>query len=83
MRRRWFRAKRYGWGWTPASWQGWLVLGLYALAIAGAASVMAAAEPAGLAWLAGMLLAMLATLTLVIVCYRTGDPPRWRWGDED
>jgi hypothetical protein len=22
----WFRAKRYGWGWTPTSWQGWLVM---------------------------------------------------------
>jgi len=25
----WFKAKRYGWGWTPACWQGWLVLGVY------------------------------------------------------
>src|SRR5215472_16377344 len=25
----WFRAKSYGWGWTPASVEGWLVLGLF------------------------------------------------------
>jgi predicted GH43/DUF377 family glycosyl hydrolase len=22
----WFRAKEYGWGWYPATWEGWLVL---------------------------------------------------------
>lgn len=27
----WFRAKTYGWGWTPASWQGWLLIILYVL----------------------------------------------------
>ena len=21
----WFRAKRFGWGWTPITWEGWLV----------------------------------------------------------
>ena len=21
----WFGPKRWGWGWTPASWQGWMV----------------------------------------------------------
>ncbi len=27
--RPWFKRKTYGWGWTPVSWQGWLVtLGL-------------------------------------------------------
>ena len=29
MRRPWFKAKRYGWGWAPATWQGWLVLLLF------------------------------------------------------
>ncbi len=23
----WFARKTFGWGWTPASWQGWLVTG--------------------------------------------------------
>ncbi len=22
----WFKAKNYGWGWYPATWQGWLIL---------------------------------------------------------
>ena len=26
----WFGPKRYlGWGWTPTSWEGWLVIGVF------------------------------------------------------
>jgi hypothetical protein len=32
---RWFRRKSFGLGWTPCTWQGWLVvLGFVALALA-------------------------------------------------
>jgi hypothetical protein len=26
MTRLWFRARSYGWGWTPATVEGWLVM---------------------------------------------------------
>lgn len=29
----WFARKKFGWGWGPASWQGWLVTGLYVIAL--------------------------------------------------
>lgn len=25
----WFKRRRYGWGWTPVTWQGWSVLGVF------------------------------------------------------
>jgi hypothetical protein len=31
----WFRAKKYGWGWTPSTWQGWGITSLYCFSIAG------------------------------------------------
>lgn len=80
MRRRWFRAKEYGWGWTPAVWQGWAVLGIYVLAIGAAAWIMAAAEPLGIVWFSGMLFGLMSVLALVVIAYRTGDAPGWRWG---
>lgn len=83
MRKRWFKAKSYGWGWTPAVWQGWAVLAAYALVIGIASWIMATAYPLGLLWLCGMLLAVLATVVLVIVSYLTGDPPGWHWGPRD
>ena len=33
MTRLWFRAKRYGWGWTPASVEGWLVMAAFMVAV--------------------------------------------------
>ena len=29
MTKKWFAAKRYGWGWYPVTWQGWGILGIY------------------------------------------------------
>lgn len=32
----WFKARSFGWGWTPIGWQGWLVVALFlALLLAG------------------------------------------------
>lgn len=25
----WFKSKPFGWGWTPVTWQGWLIMVLY------------------------------------------------------
>ena len=33
----WFKAKRYGWGWTPSAWQGWMVLLVYLVSVLGIA----------------------------------------------
>ena len=29
MTQLWFKAKKYGYGWYPATWQGWLVILVY------------------------------------------------------
>ena len=76
----WFPAKRYGWGWGfPATWQGRVVIGVYALLAAAGAIVIAPAERPGS--FVAYLLALSALLTLV--CWLKGEPPRWRWGNGD
>jgi uncharacterized membrane protein YhaH (DUF805 family) len=76
-RKLWFIAKRYGWGWQPATWQGWLVVVVY-IAVILAAVAVAATLP-----LVTVLVSLGATTLLLWICYRTGEPPRWRWGDKD
>ena len=76
--RYWFPAKRYGWGWGPPTcWQGWLVVLLYALLVL--AGCIAWPPPRDsvhfLLWMA------FVTALLIAVCWRTGEPPRWRWGE--
>lgn len=35
----WFKAKPFGWGWTPVTWQGWLVILVYIALILALVSV--------------------------------------------
>lgn len=32
----WFKRRRFGWGWTPIRWQGWIVVAVALIAIASA-----------------------------------------------
>jgi hypothetical protein len=77
----WFKQKLFGWGWTPVTWQGWAVLGVYLgviLSIARRAEISAYSERDMLIWF-GIPIAA-ATAVLLVVCYTKGEHPRWRWG---
>ena len=77
VKRYWFRAKRYGWGWgLPNTWQGWVVLALYL----GALSALLIRVPPSASLGAYLLFFMLLTLAFVAICWLKGEPPRWRWG---
>lgn len=76
MKKLWFRAKLYGWGWYPCSWEGWLVtlafivlIGLSAARLVNGGSVTF--------YLVSLLI---LTAVLIAICYKTGEKPRWRWG---
>ena len=78
----WFKAKDYGWGWQPSSWQGWLVLVLYILFNV---KVFWGIEDSRLytdsvAMVKFILPMILSTVVLIIVCYLKGEKPEWRWG---
>ncbi len=78
----WFRAKRYGWGWTPVTWQGWAVTMAYALVVAGWAAyevVTARRQQVSAVW-PGLIAILLLTALLVVICWIKGERPRWRWG---
>lgn len=76
----WFPAKRYGWGWgIPSRKEGWLVLLAYFAALAAAILIVPPDES-----ILGFLGVVIAeTLVLLAICKAKGEPPRWRWGDDD
>lgn len=78
----WFRAKFYGFGWTPCTWQGWACL-LFYLAFLGMGfwdSGQTGANPELLRLKNFAPTFLFSTLILVTVCYFKGEPLRWRWG---
>ena len=80
----WFKAKLYGWGWTPAKWQGWCVIFLYAALILGLVLAREKDIPGNPdSWINVLTFALpiiILTILLVIVAYKKGEKPRWRWG---
>lgn len=80
----WFKAKLYGWGWTPAKWQGWFVIFIYILLIIGLVLIREEDIPgnpdSGSNFLTFALPIIVLTILLVIVAYKKGEKPRWQWG---
>jgi len=70
----WFKAKIYGWGWYPCSWQGWLVLLVWAVIFVFAIIKL------DYEWVKNFLVILVITLILIYICYKKGEKPRWRWG---
>ncbi|MBP6085316.1 hypothetical protein KA517_03710 [Candidatus Gracilibacteria bacterium] len=76
----WFRAKLYGYGWMPASWQGWTVLAIYLCGVISLSIFMADSLLTLWQVLAIALLFITQTTLLLIICVLTGERARWRWG---
>ena len=71
----WFARKTYGYGWTPSTWEGWLVLFIW-LIIFIPLTLMVQYN-----WILGMIGIFFVTGLLLYVCYKKGEKPRWQWGE--
>jgi hypothetical protein len=85
MNRLWFRARDYGWGWTPVTLEGWLVMLAFLVAIGAVTAVFLyqlrhGADP-GRATLRFMLEIAILSGLVIAICWLTGERPRWRWGE--
>jgi len=81
-RKYWFVRKPYGWGWRPARWQGWFVLGLY---FGGLASIIVNLDvdsySASDTLINFFLPAVGQTVVLFVIIWIKGEvPPKWQWG---
>lgn len=77
----WFKAKNYGWGWYPSTWQGWLITLIYlATSVRLMARLDSVSYPAKDMLMNYFLPLVFFTLSFIFLAYQTGEPPRWRWG---
>ncbi len=77
----WFKRKLYGWGWTPATWQGWVAVLGYIVFI-GLLTVNLEERSSGRDVLLKFIVpVLLGTIALILLAYRTGEKPRWQWGE--
>lgn len=83
MKRLWFKAKTYGYGWYPATWEGWSVLLGYVVLFAGGDRVfinVVGSGNAGYATVAFVIYVLAITAGLCAVAAKTGEKACWRWG---
>jgi hypothetical protein len=82
VKKPWFKAKTYGWGWQPATWQGWLVMLVWLvleivcvwyLSLLYGTSVYFVTVVVGCS--------LVVSGTLLCIVYVTGEKPAWKWGD--
>jgi hypothetical protein len=84
----WFKARSFGWGWTPCSIEGWLVTiaGLAVLVggdLAAVAWINVALDHAGIGFAAVIGWNALIVALLIWICWKTGERPSWRWRSPD
>jgi hypothetical protein len=80
-KRYWFKRKLYGWGWTPATWEGWLVIVFFLGAI-----IWNAFRIDGMQHSVSDSVMNFVPQTVILVgiligiCFWKGEPPKWMWG---
>lgn len=84
--KKWFKRKLYGYGWTPASWEGWLVTLLYAVFVVGASQFYGVYLKLGIfdekrLTVVFFAAVILATAILIKIAIVKGETPRWQWGE--
>ena len=77
----WFKRKRYGWGWTPATWQGWtVVIGYLVVVLYLFRNIGVASQSPSDALSSVTAPIIVATAILIYISYKKGEKPRWQWG---
>jgi len=93
-RKLWFRAREFGWGWFPISWQGWAITVLYALLftftfliffgwVGAAAESRFELRDVIFGVLEFLVVLGLLSYSLFRICTKWGEAPKWRWGRKD
>ena len=77
----WFKRKLYGWGWTPATREGWLTMFVFVVLVAlNAGRIDSESHSVSDTLINFIPQTFVLILVLLLVCYKTGEKPRWQWG---
>jgi hypothetical protein len=76
----WFKRKLYGWGWTPATWQGWAITLAYIVFVVLLALTLDEKSPDREIMFTFLLPVTLLTIMFIRIAYKKGEKPKWTWG---
>jgi hypothetical protein len=76
----WFKRKLYGWGWTPATWQGWVSVGVFLVTVFLLSFRVEKFSSTKEVFVRFVLPVLILTVILLVITYKKGEKPRWQWG---
>ncbi len=76
----WFKAKLYGWGWTPARKEGWWTIGIFILLIIVLSMQLQPHMELRQMLPTFFLPLFLLIIALTVIMFAKGERPRWQWG---
>jgi len=80
----WFKRKLYGWGWTPATWQGWSLLLIFiALIVLNFFRIDLKSHSGSDTLISFIPETFILVFILITICWKFGERPRWQWGIKD
>ena len=76
----WFKRKKFGYGWTPSTWEGWLVTIAFILLLLGLA-VNLGDTPSNKKLIFEYFIPFIVLIAILLKVTREhGEKPRWQWG---
>ena len=84
MKKIWFKNKTYGFGWTPCTWQGWVIMLFFIVLLTMNVLVLIPNDltpvpvTSDIIWF--FIREAILITALIYICYQTGEKPEWRWG---
>lgn len=75
----WFKKKKYGWGWTPATKEGWLatvgyIFGVSIYPLLGSQNIVSYSKERF------YLFVFVLSISFIGLCYWKGEKASWNWG---
>ena len=82
-RKYWFKAHRHGFGWTPDTWQAWLIFVIYLVGLFYSYTQISDDSYSFNDTLINFLPKFfIFSALLLAAAYLKGEPTTWRWGDK-
>jgi len=77
MSKLWFKAKKYGFGWYPSTWQGWMVILIYVIIFSILVYIFETNVEKYL--IPYIISIIILSLLLIYISYKKGEKAGWRW----
>jgi hypothetical protein len=76
----WFKRKRYGWGWTPCTWQGWFCVAVFIILVLCLSTRIDDSFSNSEVFMQLIMPVAILVLAFLRLAYAKGEKPRWQWG---